>query len=73
MTTAKIIPFPTKSKDELNYGLYIEAMIIQSERTGIDYFKLYTGTDEERAVEKLKVEARRLEQKIACMYLEPDE
>lgn len=59
-------------KDEENiHDVYLQALKIQSKRTGIDYIKLYFGTDEEYKIEKNKKEINKKKQRLK--YLEnPD-
>ncbi|SPP28860.1 hypothetical protein [Brochothrix thermosphacta] len=52
--------------------LYAQALQRKKEKSGIDYAKLYSGTFEEKKIEKLKQENIRKKQKIATWCAEDD-
>lgn len=52
---------------------FLNALQRKKEKSGIDYAKLYSGTFEEKKIEKLKQEKVRKKQKITTWYAEGDE
>lgn len=49
---SNIIQFTTVKKEQSKSSLYVQAMQRRSKKNGIDYKKIYNGTDEEKATEK---------------------
>lgn len=49
---SNIIQFTRVNNEQSKSSIYIQAMQRRSEKNGIDYKKLYNGTDEEKAIEK---------------------